>query len=115
MAFKLVIKLLNSLCGGNDTIKWAWSDSQLNSSSSLSQEANTKHHGLQTYEIVLLRIGSIPKTSSSKIRRYACRCDFLRGTLNLVGSDAPVQIKQKQVQTICLTAGIKCQQDKIPA
>ena len=43
------------------------------------KEAITKHHGLQTYEIVLLRIGTIPKTSSGKIRHYACPRDFLEG------------------------------------
>ncbi len=79
------------------------------------KEAITKHHGLQAYAIVLLRIGTIPKTSSGKIRRYACRRDFLEGTLNIVGVDAPMQIKQKQSKTISLTAGIRHKQDKITA
>ncbi len=34
------------------------------------RQAFTEHHGLQVHGIVLLRIGSIPKTSSGKIRRY---------------------------------------------
>ncbi len=51
------------------------------------RQAVTKNHGLQTHAIVLLRIGSIPKTSSGKIRRYACRRDFLEGKLNVVGGD----------------------------
>ncbi len=55
------------------------------------RQAITKYHGLQAHAIVLLRIGSIPKTSSGKIRRYACRRDFLQGTLNIVGGD-PVTI-----------------------
>ncbi len=53
----------------------------------------TKNHGLQAYAILLLRIGSIPKTSSGKIRRYACRRDFLQGTLNVVGGETHLQEK----------------------
>ncbi len=52
------------------------------------RQAVIKNHGLQTQAIVLLRIGSIPKTSSGKIRRYACRRDFIQGTLNVVGGDS---------------------------
>jgi acyl-CoA synthetase (AMP-forming)/AMP-acid ligase II len=49
--------------------------------------AVSKHHGLQVYAVLLLRIGSIPKTSSGKIRRHACRNGFLDGSLNIVGGD----------------------------
>jgi len=35
--------------------------------------------------IVLIKAGSIPKTSSGKIQRYACRKNYLAGTLNAVG------------------------------
>jgi 8-amino-7-oxononanoate synthase len=35
--------------------------------------------------IVLLRAGSVPKTSSGKIQRHACRDGFLAGTLQVVG------------------------------
>ncbi len=57
------------------------------------RQAITKNHGLQAYAILLLRIGSIPKTSSGKIRRYACRRDFLQGTLNVVGGETHLQGK----------------------
>ena len=40
-------------------------------------------HNLPVYEVVLIRVGSIPKTSSGKIQRRACRERFLRGTLDL--------------------------------
>lgn len=43
-----------------------------------------RHHGLQVHSVCLLRFGSIPKTSSGKIQRYACRNGFLEDTLNLV-------------------------------
>ncbi|WP_127081070.1 fatty acyl-AMP ligase [Dulcicalothrix desertica] len=48
------------------------------------QEAVTREHGLQIYSILLLKTGSIPKTSSGKIQHYACRAGFLDGTLNIL-------------------------------
>jgi amino acid adenylation domain-containing protein len=41
-------------------------------------------HDLQTHGVVLLRAGSVPKTSSGKIRRRACRAEFLAGGLDVV-------------------------------
>jgi len=38
-------------------------------------------HELQIHEILLLKPGSIPKTSSGKIQRHACRNGLLDGTL----------------------------------
>jgi acyl-CoA synthetase (AMP-forming)/AMP-acid ligase II len=48
------------------------------------REAVTAEHALQLYAVVLVKPGSIPKTSSGKIKRYACRADFLSGSLNVV-------------------------------
>jgi acyl-CoA synthetase (AMP-forming)/AMP-acid ligase II len=50
---------------------------------SIRQEV-TRNHGLQVHAVCLLRFGTIPKTSSGKIRRSACRQSFLERTLNLV-------------------------------
>lgn len=41
-------------------------------------------HGLEVYATVLVKTGSIPKTSSGKIRRRACRDAFLSGSLDVV-------------------------------
>jgi acyl-CoA synthetase (AMP-forming)/AMP-acid ligase II len=41
-------------------------------------------HALQVYATVLVKTGSIPKTSSGKIQRHACRSGFLSGSLNVV-------------------------------
>jgi acyl-CoA synthetase (AMP-forming)/AMP-acid ligase II len=49
------------------------------------RQAVAENHGLQTHAILLLRAGSIPKTSSGKIQRYACRMGFLTQTLEVVG------------------------------
>ncbi len=50
------------------------------------RQAITRQHDLQIYAIVLLKTASIPKTSSGKIQRRACRSGFVAGTLNVVGS-----------------------------
>ena len=42
-------------------------------------------HGLNVEAISLIKAGSIPKTSSGKIQRHACRQGFLDGTLEVVG------------------------------
>lgn len=49
------------------------------------RQSVAKDHMLHTYAVVLLKPGSIPKTSSGKIRRHACKEGFLAGTLNVVG------------------------------
>lgn len=41
-------------------------------------------HQLQVYGILLIKTGSIPKTSSGKIQRHACKNGFLNGSLNVV-------------------------------
>jgi acyl-CoA synthetase (AMP-forming)/AMP-acid ligase II len=47
-------------------------------------QAVAAQHSLQVYATVLVKTGSIPKTSSGKIQRFACRSGFLNGTLNVV-------------------------------
>ncbi|MEI8371995.1 MAG: aminotransferase class I/II-fold pyridoxal phosphate-dependent enzyme [Planctomycetota bacterium] len=42
-------------------------------------------HDLNVDVIVLIRAGTIPKTSSGKIQRHACRQGYLDGTLDVVG------------------------------
>ncbi len=44
----------------------------------------TAEHALPIYATVLVKTGSIPKTSSGKIQRHACRAKFLNGSLNVV-------------------------------
>ncbi|MDF5724757.1 MAG: fatty acyl-AMP ligase [Rhizonema sp. PD37] len=65
-------------------------------------EAVNAQHGLQVYATVLLKTGSIPKTSSGKIQRYTCRTAFLNGSLNVVEdwSEKPSQkAKFRYLQT----------------
>lgn len=47
-------------------------------------QAVAQEHEIQVYGILLLKTGSIPKTSSGKIQRYACRKGFINNSLNVV-------------------------------
>ncbi len=51
------------------------------------RQAVAEEHELQVYGVLLLKTGSIPKTSSGKIQRYACKAGFLNGSLNVIGSN----------------------------
>jgi acyl-CoA synthetase (AMP-forming)/AMP-acid ligase II/acyl carrier protein len=49
------------------------------------RQAVAEQYELQVYAVVLVKIGSIPKTSSGKLQRNACRQRFLDGALEIVG------------------------------
>ncbi|MBP5975408.1 AMP-binding protein [Brasilonema sp. CT11] len=49
------------------------------------RQAVSEQHQLQVYAIVLLKTASIPKTSSGKVQRHACRVGFLDKSLDVVG------------------------------
>ncbi|NEQ12277.1 MAG: fatty acyl-AMP ligase, partial [Moorea sp. SIO4E2] len=57
------------------------------------REAVTDEHDLQVYSVILIKAGSIPKTSSGKIQRSACRVKFLEGTLEVL--EARVKVASK--------------------
>ena len=48
------------------------------------REAVAEHHDLQVCAVSLLAPGSLPKTSSGKLQRHACRTAFVAGTLESV-------------------------------
>lgn len=55
-------------------------------------------HEIDTYAIVLIKQGSIAKTSSGKIQRRACREQFLADELDVVAIDlAPVSFDEQSV------------------
>jgi acyl transferase domain-containing protein/acyl-CoA synthetase (AMP-forming)/AMP-acid ligase II/acyl carrier protein len=67
-------------------------------------------HEVGVDAVVLLKPGSIPKTSSGKIQRHACRAGYLDGTLDVIGSwqrpaDAPPEIDESFDLTAVPTAG----------
>jgi amino acid adenylation domain-containing protein len=50
------------------------------------RQAVAEEHEVQVYGVVLIKPGSIPKTSSGKIQRRACRAKFLAGELDTIAS-----------------------------
>lgn len=61
------------------------------------REEIAKNHELPVHAIVLLQRGSIPKTSSGKVQRHACRSYFLSDSLSVVA--ASVQNKSTHHET----------------
>ena len=51
------------------------------------RQAITEEYEVQVYGVVLIKPGSIPKTSSGKIQRRACKAKFLDGNLSVIGSN----------------------------
>ncbi len=52
------------------------------------RRAVTEEHEIQVHEVVLIRAGTLPKTSSGKVRRQECRALYLAGALIVVGHSA---------------------------
>lgn len=50
------------------------------------RQAVSEGHGIQAHAVLLLQAGSLPKTSSGKIQRQACRTAFLNHTLDTVAA-----------------------------
>ncbi|GAC1343812.1 MAG: fatty acyl-AMP ligase [Ktedonobacteraceae bacterium] len=48
------------------------------------RRAVAEYHELRVYVVSLLKPGSIPKTSSGKVQRHACRTNFLTGSLDVI-------------------------------
>ncbi|MCC5666157.1 amino acid adenylation domain-containing protein [Nostoc sp. CHAB 5784] len=66
------------------------------------RQAITEEHEVQVYAVILIKPGSIPKTSSGKIQRRATRTQFQNGELNIVVSDilkiSDIARKETQLQ-----------------
>ncbi|HYX15544.1 MAG TPA: amino acid adenylation domain-containing protein [Nostoc sp.] len=66
------------------------------------RQSITEEHEVQVYGVVLIKPGSIPKTSSGKIQRRATRAQFENGELNVVESDilkiSDIARKETQLQ-----------------
>lgn len=48
------------------------------------RQAVNEYHDLKVYSVVLIKAGSIPKTSSGKIQRHACKLAYLADTLEAI-------------------------------
>jgi len=50
------------------------------------RQAIAEHYDLRVHAVALVKTGALPKTSSAKIQRHACRASFLSGGLPIVGA-----------------------------
>ncbi|WP_255447896.1 aminotransferase class I/II-fold pyridoxal phosphate-dependent enzyme [Picosynechococcus sp. PCC 11901] len=63
------------------------------------RQAIAANHELQTYGIILIKTGSIPKTSSGKIQRHRCRQAFLADELMVVGRSVLGEVDHASAQS----------------
>jgi len=59
--------------------------------------AIAREHEVAASEVVLLRMGTIPKTSSGKIQRHACRAAYLNGELAVVARSTIAEMDEEAV------------------
>lgn len=48
-------------------------------------------HGIETYGVVLIKPGHLPRTTSGKVQRYRCRDQFIEDTLSEIGASVRAQ------------------------
>lgn len=65
-------------CEAGDTRQWIHASDVIKA---IRQEVS-EEHGIGVWEVVLVRPGAVPKTSSGKLQRSACRASFLSGRLD---------------------------------
>ncbi|MBI3806335.1 MAG: AMP-binding protein, partial [Nitrospirae bacterium] len=67
------------------------------------RSAVSEQHDLRISSIIFIKAGSLPKTSSGKVQRRACREEFLRGRLDIIGKSVvqtPAQVAATTVITM---------------
>jgi amino acid adenylation domain-containing protein len=60
------------------------------------RRAVSEEHEVQVHDVVLVRAGSIPKTTSGKLQHHACRDLYREGTLSVVYSDRAAGIGDEE-------------------
>lgn len=62
------------------------------------RKAVSERHELQTHSVALLKTGSIPKTTSGKIKRRACKRGFLDNSLAIVGESTVEVVEAEEAE-----------------
>ncbi|CAG0930606.1 surfactin family lipopeptide synthetase A [Thermoflexales bacterium] len=65
-------------------LKSGYKDLDLDTVVQAIRQAISEKHGLQVHAVILARMNTIPKTSSGKPQRRACRTQFLEGQLKVI-------------------------------
>ncbi len=68
------------------------------------RRAVAEEHEVQVHRVVLVRAGTVPKTSSGKIQRRACRAAELGNTLAVVGASLEPKVEERTAATTALAA-----------
>lgn len=80
------------------------------------QQCLIEQHGLRAHAIALCKAGTIPRTSSGKIQRFACRTGFLENNLALIDStvfaDQLVSDSDRLTEGSFIVDSILCATDK---
>lgn len=63
-------------------------------------QAVAEYHELEVYAVLLLKTGSILKTSSGKIQRQACRAGFVDGSLDVVKTWTSSKVAELEQETV---------------
>jgi natural product biosynthesis luciferase-like monooxygenase protein len=69
------------------------------------REQISSEHQLHAYAVVLIRAGSLPKTTSGKVQHQACKDGFIAGTLNAVASSIADGAPQKRLEAATSSSG----------
>lgn len=64
------------------------------------RQAVAENHELEVYAVLLLKTGSILKTSSGKIQRSSCQAGFLAGSLDVVGTWTAKKVTKLEQETV---------------
>jgi acyl-CoA synthetase (AMP-forming)/AMP-acid ligase II/acyl carrier protein len=67
------------------------------------RSAVSEQHDLHVSSVIFIKAGSLPKTSSGKLQRRACRDQFLTGQLSIIGKSVlPAPLSQAQATVVNL-------------
>jgi len=67
------------------------------------RSAVSEQHDLHVFSIIFIKAGTLPKTSSGKLQRRACRDQFLTGQLSIIGKSVlPAPLSQAQTTVVNL-------------
>ncbi|HEX6289052.1 MAG TPA: AMP-binding protein, partial [Herpetosiphonaceae bacterium] len=61
------------------------------------RRAVAEQHDVQVYAVVLIKPGSLPRTSSGKIQRHVCRSQFVSGSLPMLGASTLQPTEERDV------------------
>ena len=83
-AFSIDVDGEERLCVVQEMERGRYSDDELAEVMTTLSESVSEQHGIQLHAAALIRRASLPKTTSGKIKRRACRKAFLDGSLDTI-------------------------------